>query len=89
MNFSQALDLLKQGKKLQRENWNGKDQFVVMQKAYPQGIPANKQTAEAYNMKEGDLFKVAPYLQLRAVNGTHYTWVPSINDLFAEDWATL
>lgn len=86
MNFGQALELLKQGKKLARKNWNGRGMFVVYQKGYPDGIPCNKQTAEAWGMKEGDLFKVEPYLQIRMVNGNHAMWVPSINDTLANDW---
>lgn len=86
MNFSEALDLLKQGSKLQREGWNGKGQFVVMQKGYPEGIPANKNTREAWDLKEGELFVVEPYLQIRTTRNSHAMWVPSISDLFAEDW---
>lgn len=29
--FSEALDLLKKGKKLYREGWNGKGQFIALQ----------------------------------------------------------
>jgi hypothetical protein len=86
MNFGQALEALKTGKKLQRKGWNGPNQFVVMQKCYPEGIPANKNTAEAWGMKEGDLFRCEPYLQIQTTNGSHSMWVPSINDIFAEDW---
>ena len=86
MNFSEALDLLKQGKKLQRKGWNGKNQMVAMQKGYPEGIPTNKNTREAWDLKEGELFVVEPYLQIQTVNKSHAMWVPSINDLFAEDW---
>ena len=89
MNFSLALEELKKGNKLRRKGWNGKGMFVVRQKGYPDGIPCNKQTAEAWNMKEGDLFKVAPYLQIKNVNGIHAMWVPSIGDIFAEDWELL
>ena len=87
LNFGDALQLLKQGKKVAREGWNGKGMFVVYQKAYPQGIPCNKQTAEAWGMNEGDLFRCEPYLQIKMVNGSHAMWVPSINDVLAEDWA--
>ena len=86
MNFSEALELLKQGKKLQRKGWNGKNQMVVMQKGYPEGINANKNTREAWDLKEGELFIVDPYLQLQSPSKRHSMWVPSINDLFAEDW---
>lgn len=27
-----------------------------------------------------------PYLQINMVNGSHATWVPSINDILANDW---
>ncbi len=50
--------------------------FVVYQKGYPQGIPCNKQTAEAWGLNEGDLFVCNPYLQIRCVDGSHSMWVP-------------
>lgn len=89
MNFSSALNLVKKGHKICRDGWNGKGMFVVYQKGYPQGIPCNAQTAKAWGMKEGELFKCEPYLQIKMVNGSHAMWVPSINDLLAEDWEVL
>lgn len=86
MTFGIALELLKKGCKVAREGWNGKGMFVVYQKGYPDGIPCNKQTAEAWSMNEGDLFKCNPYLQIKQVNGSHSMWVPSIGDVLAEDW---
>lgn len=86
MKFEKVLPLLKDGEKAFRLNWNGKGQFVVFQKGYPEGIPCNKQTAEAWGMNEGDLFKVQPYMQIKTANGTHAMWVPSINDILADDW---
>lgn len=52
MTFGIALELCKKGVKVAREGWNGKGLFVVYQKGYPQGIPCNKQTAEAWGMNE-------------------------------------
>lgn len=86
MDFGQAIKALKEGKRMSRKGWNGAGMFVVYQKGYPQGIPCNKQTAEAWGLNEGDLFKVEPYLQIRTANGSHAMWVPSINDTLAEDW---
>jgi len=31
MNFSQALDMLKAGSKMQRAGWNGKGMFIALQ----------------------------------------------------------
>lgn len=86
MDFSDALRAVKDGKKIQRYGWNGKNMFVVYQKGYPDGIPCNKQTAEAWGINEGDNFVCNPYLQIRCVDGSHSMWVPSINDLLADDW---
>lgn len=66
--------------------WNGKGIFVVYQKGYPDGIPCNLQTAKAWGMNEGDLFKCEPYLQIKTTDGSHAMWVPSIRDVLAEDW---
>ena len=86
MTFGIALELLKKGFRVARKGWNGKGLSVVYQKGYPQGIPCNKQTAKAWGMKEGDLFKCEPYLQISTVDGSHAMWVPSIRDCLAEDW---
>ena len=86
MSFGHALDMMRKGVPMTRDGWNGKGMFVVYQKGYPEGIPCNKQTADAWGMQEGDLFKCSPYLQIKNVDGSHAMWVPSITDLFAEDW---
>lgn len=85
-DFGEALKAVKSGKRISREGWNGKGMFVVYQKAYPDGIPCNRQTAEAWGLNEGDLFKCEPYLQISTVDGSHAMWVPSIRDVLAEDW---
>lgn len=86
-DFSWALWMMKHGKKIHRAGWNGKGMFAVLQKGYPDGIPCNKQTAEAWGIKEGDLFRCEPYMQLKMVNGSHSMWVPSVNDCLSNDWA--
>ena len=86
MNFGEAIELAKSGKKITRTGWNDKGMFVVYQKGYPDGIHCNKQTAEAFGMSEGELFKVRPYLQMRCADGTHQMWVASQSDILADDW---
>lgn len=89
MKFGQVLEEAINGEKIFRLGWNGKGMFVVYQKGYPQGIPSNKQTAEAWGHNEGDLFKVEPYLQIRTAQGTHAMWVPSTGDILANDWEVI
>lgn len=89
MTFGLAIEAMKAGYKVARAGWNGKGMFVVMQKGYPQGIPCNAQTAAAFGMKEGELFKCRPYLQLRCADGSHQMWQPSVSDCLEEDWFIL
>ena len=86
LNFGQALDALKKGFKVARSGWNGKGMFIVHQKGYPQGIPCNAQTAKAWGMSEGDLFKCEPYLQMKMATGSHFMYTPNTLDVLADDW---
>jgi hypothetical protein len=86
LTFGEAIGMLKLGFKVARSGWNGRGMFVVYQKGYPDGIPCNKNTAEAWGMNEGDIFKVRPYLQLKTADGSHAMWSPSTSDCLSEDW---
>lgn len=89
LDFGRALEHLKAGHKVARAGWNGKGMFIVYQKGYPQGIPCNKQTAAAWGMNEGDLFKCEPYLQMRMATGSHFMYTPNTLDVLAEDWEVI
>jgi len=86
MTFGEAIEQVKAGKKISRDGWNGKNMFVVYQKGYPEGIPCNVQTAEAYGYEVGSLFKCRPYLQMRCADGTHQMWLASQSDILEDDW---
>jgi hypothetical protein len=89
MTFGEAIEKAKNGERITRDGWNGKGMFVVYQKGYPQGIPCNKQTAQAFGYSEGDLFKCRPYLQMRCADGTHQMWLASQSDILENDWITV
>lgn len=82
-NFSKALDLLKEGKRVAREGWNGKGLFVYMVAGgdYKVQMDSVKHLAD-----ENNCLHYEPYLAIKNVKGTINTWVPSISDLMAEDW---
>jgi hypothetical protein len=86
MSFGLAIEAMKAGCKVARAGWNGKGMFVVYQKGYPDGIPCNKQTAEAFGINEGDLFKCRPYMQLKCSDGACQMWQPSVSDCLECDW---
>jgi hypothetical protein len=87
MTFGQAIEAAKKGKKIAREGWNGKDMWVVYQKGYPDGIPVNKNTAEATGIEEGKTCYFRPYLMMKTVNQDEFVpWTVSQSDALAEDW---
>jgi len=84
-SFGDAVNALKQGQKVARSGWNGKGMFIyhVPAAAYP----AMTEIAKEYF---GD--KLVPYnayLAIKNVDVSVSTWVPSINDVLAEDWQVL
>jgi len=84
--IGQAIEKLKEGLKLQREGWNGKNMFIVYQKAYPDGIAINQNTAQAIGEPVGTVHKFLPYLMMRTAGGEFVPWLASQTDILAEDW---
>ena len=83
MNFSEALELIKQGKKLARSGWNGKDMFVYL--VHGSEFEVNRAPLNAvYQM--GTKIKYRPHIDLCAADGTCGVWSPSNSDALAEDW---
>lgn len=86
MSFGLAIEAAKKGKKIARAGWNGKGMWVIYRTGYPDGIPCNKNTADAVGIPEGTLFKVRPYLQMKCVDGSFQMWLASQSDILADDW---
>lgn len=87
LDFGKALNALKDGKKVSRAGWNGKGMWVAYQKAYPEGIPINKNTAEATGIQEGTVCRFLPYLVVKTADDSFVPWLPSQTDVLAEDWS--
>lgn len=90
MNFSEALELIKQGKRLSRENWNGKGQFVYL-------VPGSKFTVNRAPLlgiyPEGTEITYHPHIDIKTVSSEDTTccgtWFPSMGDVMAEDWVVV
>ena len=83
LGFGDALQALKAGKRVARAGWNGKGMFVYYVRAA--AYLAQSEVAKAY-FGENAYVPYAPYLALKGVDEKVSTWVPSINDVLAEDW---
>lgn len=86
MKFGLAIELMKKGSRIARENWNGKGMYLVHQKGYPNGIPINKNTAEATGIPEGTVCVFREYIMMKTVDNEFVPWVASQTDILAEDW---
>jgi len=86
-DFSEALRLLKSGKRVARAGWNGRGMWVCLQKAYPDGIPINSNTAEATGLPLGSSQRFLPYLMMRTADGAFVPWLISQTDALSDDWS--
>lgn len=89
VGFDKALVACEKGKKIQRSGWNGKGMYVTYQKAYPDGIAINKNTAEATGLTEGTVCKFHPYLMMKTADNMFVPWLASQTDILAKDWSIL
>jgi len=85
-DFGWALELLKRGRKMAREGWNGKGMYITYKPGYPDGIVANEATRKAHNLPEGATIIYRPYLEMKTADGSIVPWLASQTDILAEDW---
>ena len=83
LDFGAAIRLAKAGAAIARMGWNGKGMFVyhVPANAYP----ATTRIAKAH-FGADVLVPYNAYLAIKNVDNSVSTWVPSVNDVLAEDW---
>ena len=91
MNFGEALQALKEGKKVSRQGWNGKNMFLVQAGGY--SVPLDKLREGSYFTKEFlesegcTEFKIVPHIDMWAADKTYVTgWLASQTDMQAADW---
>lgn len=80
MDFGDAIKLLKQGKKLQRQGWNGKGQYIELATNISY-INANQEMINAEHEAIGN--KAIAFV---GTSGVQLGWLASQADMLAEDW---
>lgn len=92
MKFGEAIELLKEGKCVARDGWNGRGMFLWLQEG---SYPIDKPTSGIVDgvpitlFDKGDNGTVAsmPTICMRTANGNNATgWLASQADILAEDW---
>lgn len=85
-DFGAALNALKAGARIARTGWNGKGMFVYLVPAA--SYPAQTGAAKAH-FGDGSLVPYNAYLAIKNIDETVSTWVPSVNDVLADDWSII
>lgn len=84
-SFGSAVRALKEGFRVSRAGWNGKGMFVYLVPAA--SYPPTTEIAKA--QFGGADVPYNAYLAIKNVDNTISTWVPSVNDVLAEDWSVV
>ena len=93
MNFGQAIEQMKLGKKVAREGWNGKGMFVVLMpelklpphSSQEPGAKVNDRTAK-YIGVDTPLDSRPYFAMFTAQKQWQPGWLASQADMLAEDW---
>lgn len=83
MNFGQAIEEVKRGKKIARKGWNGKGQYVELATNVSYKSPNGTVT----NVNHKDMGNKA--LAFVGTSGVQLGWLASQADMLSEDWQTI
>ena len=100
MNFSQALENLKLGSKIQREGWNGKGMYLTLVQGYPVNghLNADSVDSEVEGKTQGKAGQMLSHIVMKTAGDSQFwgagysdyvPWLASQTDILAEDWNIL
>lgn len=95
MDFGQAIEALKAGKRVAREGWNGKGLFIFMQvpaEINEEIVPKMQSLPQSVKdefAKRGGSIRYSNQMALVDPNNSITGWAPSSTDTLAEDWVIL
>jgi len=83
LTFSQALEYIKRGERVQRVGWNGKGMFIFL-------VPGSTFTVNREPLLsilgEGTSVKYHGHVDMKTADGMIVPWLCSQTDMLAEDW---
>ena len=80
MNFGKAIDLLKEGKKVSRKGWNGKNQYIEL----ATNISYKNADGEIININHKTMGNKA--IAFVGTSGVQIGWLASQPDMLSDDW---
>ena len=83
MNFSTALDAIKNGSRVARQGWNGKGMFIFL---VPGSVFLVNRPPLLGIFPEGTEVRYHAHVDMKTADGQIVPWLCSQTDLMAEDW---
>lgn len=83
MNFSKALEEIKQGNRVQRSGWNGKGMFIFLVQGSV--FKVNREPLLSI-MGEGAEVKYHAHIDMKTADNMVVPWLASQTDILADDW---
>lgn len=83
LNYSQALDALKDGKRVARAGWNGKGMFIL----HINGSILTQVINDHYGDPQGEPLQVLDQLYMKTADNKLVAWLASQTDMLADDWS--
>ena len=90
MNFGEAIQAMKDGKKVARSGWNGKGMWIS--RTHRRVLDVDKDDIWTLNIKEqaiknGGKVEICPYISMKtADNKIQIGWLASQPDILSDDW---
>ena len=94
-NFGQAIEALKEGKRVARQGWNGKGMFIfqqVLSEINEDIVPKMQSLPQSVKdefAKRGGSILYKNHLAMVYPDNTIYGWVASPSDVLENDWCIL
>jgi len=87
-DFGSALDFLKQGERVCRSGWNGKDMWLYLIKASDYSVT---EKIDRFCSDEGGPFSkdLLPWIGMKTADNKFVPWLASQTDLLSNDWEIL
>lgn len=86
VSFSIALNYLKEGRKVARSGWNGKNMFIFL-------VPGSTFIVNRPPLlgiyPEGTIVNYCPHIAMKTADDKIVPWLASQTDIMAEDWKVL
>ena len=83
MDFGMAVQGLKDGKRVLRKGWNGKDMFLFL-------VPGSRFEVNRAPLlgiyPAGTVINYQPHIDMKTAQGTVVPWLASQSDVLADDW---